>query len=79
MEITSGCVVRSRAGHDKGRVYAVLEVNGGFARLADGGLRKIASPKRKNVKHLAYLGKIDTAPAVSAEDHVLRKQLSSWR
>lgn len=41
MEITSGCVVRSRAGHDKGRVYAVLAVKGGYAELADGGLDRI--------------------------------------
>ncbi|MBO4584302.1 MAG: KOW domain-containing RNA-binding protein [Clostridia bacterium] len=78
MEITSGCVVRSRAGHDKGRVYAVLSVKEGFAELADGELRKLARPKRKNVIHLACLGKIDTAEAVT-EDHVLRKHLSSWR
>ena len=79
MEITSGCVVRSRAGHDKGRVYAVVAVENGFASVADGGLRKLARPKRKNVRHLAYLGKLETADANIPEDHVLRKLLSSWR
>lgn len=79
MEITSGCVVRSRAGHDKGRVYAVVAVKGNLAELADGGLRKTARPKRKNLRHLEYLGKLETADANIPEDHILRKLLSSWR
>ncbi|MBQ3895032.1 MAG: KOW domain-containing RNA-binding protein [Clostridia bacterium] len=79
MEIEPGCVVRSRAGHDKGRVYAVIAVENGVASVVDGELRKTAKPKRKNVRHLAYLGKLDTADAKNAEDHVLRKLLSSWR
>ena len=79
MEITSGCVVRSRSGHDKGRDYAVVAVKGTLAELADGGLRKTARPKRKNLRHLEYLGKLETADANIPEDHILRKLLSSWR
>ncbi len=79
MEITPGCVVQSRAGHDRGRIYAVVEMKGSAAAVCDGIYRKSGNPKKKNVRHLAYLGKLDTADAKSLENHVLKKLLSSWR
>ncbi len=53
MEIVKGCAVRSRAGRDKNRFFAVLELDDGFAYVADGNLRKLDKPKRKNLRHLA--------------------------
>lgn len=79
MKITQGSVVISRAGHDKGRVYAVLSVSGGYVEVAEGRKRTTAAPKRKNVRYLAYLGKLGTADAKSLENHILRELLSSWR
>lgn len=79
MDITTGCVVVSRAGHDKGNVYLVIDVKGSKLLLANGDTRKISNPKSKNIKHLAYLGKLDIASAKEMEDHMLRKQLNSWR
>ena len=51
-EITAGSVVFSRAGRDKGRCFAVLTVEGDYALIADGSLRKAAKPKRKKLMHL---------------------------
>ena len=79
MDITTGCVVISRAGHDKGVVYLVVDVKGSKLLLANCDTRKITNPKSKNIKHLAYLGKLDIANATNLEDHMLRKQLNSWR
>lgn len=42
----------SKAGRDKGRKMAVTCVEGEYAYLADGKLRKAASPKKKKQKHL---------------------------
>ncbi len=53
MEIVRGSAVRSRAGRDKGRFFAVLAVQDGAALVADGDLRKLDKPKRKNLRHLA--------------------------
>jgi ribosomal protein L14E/L6E/L27E len=47
-----GMVVKSAAGRDKGLFMAVISAEGGFARVADGRLRKIEKPKKKNIKHL---------------------------
>ena len=51
--IVPGCVVRSKAGRDEGRMFVVLSLDGEeFAFIADGDLRKVEKPKRKRVKHL---------------------------
>ncbi len=42
-------------GHDKGRLYAVLDRNETTVLLADGKRRKLSSPKRKNIKHVIFL------------------------
>ncbi len=53
MDIKVGTIVCSRAGRDKGRFFAVLELNEKYAEIADGDLRKTAKPKRKSLRHLA--------------------------
>ncbi len=52
MGIEAGKAALSRAGRDKGRFFAVLRTDGEFAWVADGELRKLDKPKRKNLKHL---------------------------
>ncbi len=52
MDIVKGSAAVSRAGRDKGRWFAVLSVEDGFACIADGDLRKLENPKRKKLKHL---------------------------
>ena len=50
--IAAGMVVKSMAGHDSGSYYAVMRVENGFAYIADGKLRKVERPKKKNPLHL---------------------------
>ena len=50
--IAAGMVVKSMAGHDSGSYYAVMRVDNGYAYIADGKLRKVESPKKKNTLHL---------------------------
>lgn len=52
MEIKAGSVVLSSAGHDKGRFMLVVGADGGRVFLADGKERKLASPKKKNIRHV---------------------------
>ena len=61
-EICIGRVVISRAGHDKGKAFAVVGMEDGqYVLLSDGDLRKIAKPKRKKRMH------VFATPFVSAE------------
>ena len=47
-----GTVVRSMAGRDKGRYYAVTHTDGAAIYIADGKLHHLDHPKRKNPLHL---------------------------
>lgn len=53
MELKRGTVVRSVSGHDSGSFYVVVSAADGFALIADGKLRTLEKPKKKNLKHLA--------------------------
>lgn len=46
---------RSKAGHDKDRVYLVLDEKGEQLLLADGKTRSLRHPKIKNRKHVQII------------------------
>ena len=56
MEPARGLIVCAAAGRDKDRYFVITDFDGGYAYIADGRTRKLASPKRKNVKHLRMTG-----------------------
>lgn len=58
MDISIGSVVISKAGRDKGRNFIVVALEGEYAYLCDGDLRKSDSPKKKKRKHLAVTNTI---------------------
>ena len=53
-----GSFVTSKAGHDKGRLYVVLAEMKDSVLLADGRLKTVASPKKKNSERLNRLSNI---------------------
>ncbi|HNW04558.1 MAG TPA: KOW domain-containing RNA-binding protein [Oscillospiraceae bacterium] len=63
-------VVRSKAGKDCGGFFVILAEEEGFAYIADGKLRKVEKPKRKNARHLA-----PTDTALRPEDCETNKKL----
>ena len=52
-------IVRSLSGHDSGELFCVMDVDGERLLLADGKRRRVSSPKRKNVKHVAPVGRCE--------------------
>lgn len=52
MRPESGMLVKSKAGHDKGRIYVVVRTDNCCAYLADGDLRPLRRMKKKNIRHL---------------------------
>ena len=52
MKLKIGSVVKADAGRDSGGFFAVTALENGYCFIADGKSRKLASPKRKNVKHI---------------------------
>ncbi|MBQ8825987.1 MAG: KOW domain-containing RNA-binding protein [Oscillospiraceae bacterium] len=76
MEAKLGMVVRSIAGHDKGRFLVITAADDDFAYLADGKERKLASPKKKRLKHVRFTNTvIDTG---NLTDKGLRQFLAEY-
>ena len=50
-----GMICQSKQGRDKGRHYLIVKVEEDAAYVADGNFKKLASPKKKNLKHLHLL------------------------
>ena len=59
-KVQAGSVVRADAGRDMenpyGGFFVVTEVSEGYCMIADGKTRKLARPKRKNMKHIRATG-----------------------
>lgn len=51
-----GALVKSKMGHDRGRVYLVLTVEPPFVYVADGVYRGAAVPKKKRATHVEPWG-----------------------
>lgn len=70
-ELLPGSVVKSRAGRDKGKHFMIYSLDeSGYAYLVDGVLRKLASPKRKKLKHIEATGSVLHAQAEKIEQDV---------
>lgn len=52
MKLNTGSVVRANAGRDGGGLFVVVSADDKYCFIADGKSRKLASPKRKNIKHI---------------------------
>lgn len=85
MEIQRAQIVRSRRGHDEGRLFCVMDTEDGFLLLADGKERRVSAPKRKNAKHAEFVGDMDhpTIEKVrngqAIRDKELRQALARFR
>lgn len=65
--LSAGCVVRSRAGRDSGRLFLVIGVlDEEHLLLADGDLRKVEKPKKKKLRHLEATAHYCESPEIGA-------------
>ncbi len=58
MDIGIGSIVYSKAGRDKGAYFAVVSLDGQYAYLCDGDIRKFDKPKKKKLKHLSVTNSV---------------------
>ena len=85
MEIAKSDIVRSDAGRDKGKLFAVLAVEGEYLLLADGKSRKVESPKRKKRRHGLFVASDESrlSEKIKSEEKItnseLRRTLAAYR
>jgi len=80
--IEVGCIVRSLAGRDQGRLFVVIqEIDQDFVFVANGKLRGMDRLKKKRRKHLKSTGAVveelraRLAAGETVEDHEIRSWL----
>ena len=85
MEIAAANIVRSGAGHDKGKLFVVLAEEGEYLLLADGKSRKVDTPKRKKRRHVLFVSAEETRLSEKIKssekitDSELRRTLAAFR
>ena len=70
-----GTIVRSIAGRDKDRFQVVLACEAGRVLVADGKVRKLTNPKKKNPCHLQKTDKVINLDEIHS-DKALKKALT---
>ena len=66
MKLEPGMLARSKAGHDKDRMYVIIRAEDEFVYVADGDLRPLRHMKRKNARHLQPVLKMRTGLGTGA-------------
>lgn len=61
-----GYLAYSLLGHDKGKVYLIVQEDKDFVYLVDGDVRTTAQPKKKNKKHIQVIKKTGRRTDVSS-------------
>lgn len=51
----AGMLARSKAGHDAGKIYVIMETDGAYVYLADGRIRTLDRLKKKKKKHVQLI------------------------
>ena len=62
----TGNLAKSKAGHDKDKIYVIIRETDEYVYLCDGDLRKIDNPKKKSKKHVQPI-KSDNADCANNE------------
>lgn len=63
MEIQKSDIVRALAGRDKDKLFFAIGIENGYVFIADGKSRKLETPKRKKLKHVAFQDRSDSRAA----------------
>ena len=53
--VERGMLAKSKAGHDKGHLYVIYDVDETYVYLVDGQIRTIDKPKKKKRKHVQLI------------------------
>lgn len=67
-EFVKGMLARSKAGHDIGKLYVVMDADAEYVYLADGVYKTLDKTKKKKRKHIQIIYKIPVVLQQVIED-----------
>ena len=71
-----GMLAKSKAGHDTGKVYVIMDIDDTYVYLADGRIRTLDKLKRKKKKHVQIICKKYDVTAI--DDVAIKRILKEW-
>ena len=71
-----GMLAKSKAGHDTGKVYVIMDIDDTYVYLADGRIRTLDKLKRKKKKHVQIICKKYDVTAI--DDVAIKQILKEW-
>lgn len=71
-----GMLARSKAGHDAGKVYVIINVDDAYVYLVDGVIRTLDKPKKKKKKHVQLI--CEEHDMTDATDVSIKRLLKIW-
>lgn len=71
-----GMLVRSKAGHDAGKVYVIINEDDAYVYLVDGKIRTLARPKKKKKRHVQII--LEKYDVSGADDVKIKRILKEW-
>ena len=72
----AGMLARSKAGHDKAKMYIIKEVDDTYVYLVDGRIRTLVHPKKKKKRHVQIVH--GTYNMKELDDAGIRKLIKDW-
>lgn len=72
----AGMLARSKAGHDAGKVYVIIDTDDAYVYLADGRIRTLGRPKKKKKKHVQLICR--EYDITDATDVSIKRLLKVW-
>lgn len=79
MEFTVGMLAYSKAGHDKKKLFLILDIEDNYAYIADGDTRRAEKPKRKKLIHLQKINKVVDNVTKDIENCEIRKIIAQYK
>lgn len=76
MDLEAGMLARAKAGHDRNCIYVIISVNDEYVYLADGKLKPVCRPKKKNRKHVQPITHVRCESVT--DDSVIRKTVKEF-
>ena len=72
----TGMLAKSKAGHDTGKVYVIMDIDDTYVYLADGRIRTLDKLKKKKKKHVQIICKKYDVTAI--DDVAIKRILKEW-
>ncbi len=66
-----GEFAKSKAGHDKGEIFVILNIEGEYVYLSDGRHRPVEKLKKKKIKHIQIINCIDDELQCKIEKNIV--------